>query len=63
MGTLVVQPGETRSETVLLIAQRSMFTAGSRVDLELKVEDDLGESRTLTHKLLGPAGPVQGDPK
>ncbi len=59
---LIVGPGETLSEKFLILADRSLFATGSRVEVTLMLEDDLGEQRTLRHSLLGPAGAPQGTP-
>ena len=54
---LVVQPGETKSTPVLLIAPRSMFSQSLQVYVPLLVQDDLGAEQSHTHTLLGPSGP------
>lgn len=53
---LVVEPGETKSTPVLLIAPRSAFSQSLQIHVPLVVQDDLGVTQSHSHTLLGPSG-------
>ena len=55
-----LQPGETITEPLHVMAPRSAFTNG-RVDAKLRVLDDEGWHEETTWRLLGPSGKGHGD--
>jgi len=55
---LRVEPGQTLSAPVVLLAPRSLFDNHNEHELEIIVEDDQGARRVLRHRLLGPRKPV-----
>ena len=54
---LLIGPGESRAEGVLVVASRSAFLTGS-LDVHLRVSDGERFEQVIACRLLGPSGPV-----
>ena len=52
-----VEPGESRTEGILIITPRDVFKHGRR-EITLRVTDEGDFSRDMPYQLLGPAGPA-----